>query len=506
MIFLVVDTGSSSMRTTLLDENGRKLFSSAREYHMVREEDGKCEIDAEVYNSSLTDLTKAAVGFASKNHIQIDCMAFTSQRSSVLTVDERCKPLGPIMMWQDARCAGICEDVLRETGREVYEISGMRLTQVSSAPKMKYLKQIRPEQYEKAYKLIGIHDYLLYQATNIFATDSSLASRTCLMDIQKLSWSSRLCEIFSVDKDKLCKIHAPGDIVGYTTEDFAKKTGITAGIPVITAGGDQQSSVLGQGIIAPGEIGITIGTGAYVTAASDKPIFDPEMCANLSAAVTPGCWILEASTLSSGNVFRWFNEEFYDQPAKDISYEDIDRDIEMTEPGANGLIALPYLSGKGFPDWDPYASGVFFNLSAGTSKADMSRALLEGIAFDVEECFARLKEMTGKSDRIIICGGLSKFPAFIQMLADILGETVIKASIAETTVHGALIQAAVAMGIYQSCEEAVGVLCHSEEAGVYRPNMKVHQKYMRIKEARRRLYESIPFKEIRNTLNGVDKG
>lgn len=492
MQLLVIDTGSSSMRGTLLDDTGKASFSVSRQYKMETAAGGKSEMNPVVFQAALTDICQQVAAYAADCGLSIAALSLTSQRSSVLALDRDGRPLGPILTWQDKRSAAICDEANRKDGDMLYGICGTRLTPVASAPKMVLLRQMDQTQFDRADKLVGIHDYLLALLTGLPSTDTSLASRTCLMDIRTGTWSDTLLRYYDIPREKLCRLLAPGSVAGDLQPSFAAATGLCAGIPVITAGGDQQCSVLGQGITAPGEAGITLGTGAYACMLITNPPLLKEATVNISAAVLAGHWIAEASTFSSGLVYDWLDREF--SPPEAIPYHWLNRAICDTPMGANQVIALPYLTGKGAPEWNPYAKGCFLGLGPDSTRADMARATLEGLLADVADCCTFLFPLGGGSPReVTVCGGLSKFDTASQMLSDMLALPVAVPKIPETTVLGAWAVAAATLGWQPDAPAAIRAANEKIDRTVFVPDCGRHHFYRRQNEVRKTLYRSIPF-------------
>lgn len=487
MNILVIDTGSSSMRAALMGADASVSFSAAEEYHMHAGIDGKSEVDPGVFRGALEAVCKKAALSVKETGKTINALALTSQRSSVLPVDEKFRPLSRVITWQDKRSAGICKEISEKSGAALYAASGLRLTPVMSAPKMRYLKDTQNSVYCAAHKIIGIHDYLIACLTGLPATDISLASRSALMDIKTRQWSEALCNIFGLDGDKLLPLASPGDIVGETTPAFAKATGLKAKIPVITAGGDQQCSLLGQGVFHNGECGITIGTGAYAAMLAEKPLFHREGKLNLSAAVTKDQWMLEASTLSSGTVYRWVKETVYESST---DYALINSEAEQVQPGAGGVLLLPYFAGKGCPDWDSEAKGTFCNLTLQTTRAQLARAALEGIAAEITDCFMAVHSLH-RASPVSLCGGMTVSPLFSQMVADHLNRQVCTYKRKETTVLGAWMVAATAMGLFRSPRDAAEQTGLFREKTVFTPSAENHEVYSILSRKRRQVYESL---------------
>lgn len=440
---LVIDCGSSSMRGILFDAAGEILHVEQRTYFMDIDGDAATQ-DPRVYRDSLREICAACAAVIRERGIVLSAMSFTSQRSSVLPVDRDGEPIGRILTWYDKRSAAICEEKIAAFGGEIRSLTGTRPTPVLSAPKMLWLKRQEPARYESAYKLIGIHDYLLSLCTGEFVTDATLASRSSLMDIRSLQWSDRLLEIFEIDRDKLCRLLPPCSIAGRVTAAFADLTGLPEGTAVVSGGGDQQCSVLGQGLFAAGQVGVTCGTGAYIAAVCDAPLIGGDEQINLNAAVCPGLWVAESSIPAAGAVFDWFNRSFYDPAGQAYPQERINADILAAPAGAHGLVMDPELN----------RGGSFSGVGFAQGRADFARAMAEGIAARVALCYEALRTQIGDVKTVKTTGGLTRLSEFNQIISDMIDFPVNNCIIKETTAIGAYLAAAVAAGWYPSLPEA----------------------------------------------------
>lgn len=483
---LVIDTGSSSMRGLLFDEMGTILVTARRTYQMRVPDEETAVQDAEDFRNSLEDICREIADRAGEMGLCVDGISLTSQRSSVIPLDREGKPLAEAMMWYDHRAQYISDHVNKEAAEKIYRTCGMCSTPVLSAPKMRWLLENRRDIYDSAYKLAGIQDYLIFLLTGEFVTDDSLASRTGLMDVVKRQWSEEMLELYGIGPEKLCRLLPAGSIAGRVKEDFSLKTGLAAGIPVVTAGGDQQCSVVGQRLFACDEMGITSGSGSYIVVSCTQPVFDPERRVTLTAASLPGRYVLEASNNASGTVYNWVKCMLYDKN-KDIS--EMNEEILQSPPGANGILMLPDLAGKGCPDWDGAARGCFVNIGFEAEKRDFARAALEGIAAEVAECVEVLRELCGgRRFRLFSTGGLSRFSLYNQIIADMTGLPVTVTESGETTGAGAWGIAAASLGLYGSTEEA---LKYQPAGGtVYEPEEKLFAFYQEQKRSREILQEA----------------
>lgn len=469
---LVIDTGSSSMRGILFDLQGHILFVNQIKYTMIVGADGSAVMDAEVFGHCLRDICRKAAGEIREKGFDLQAVALDSQRSSVLAVDENVQPLAPILMWYDKRCADICTGFSRERLRVIYETCGMRLTPVSSAPKMLWLKRNCPEIYAAAYKLIGIHDYLLYTLTGRLVTDATCACRTALMDIRSFDWSEELLSIFEIERDKLCPILRPGSVVGELTDSFCAETGLSR-VQVISAGGDQQCCLLGQGKLQEGTISVNSGSASYLSIPIASPAADSRMEVNISAYYGAHPWILEAANMGSGTLYQWFNRSFYHDGLDDKDTVRINEEAAAQPSGCDGLICFADFAGRGCPDTDPNARGIFWNVGLQHSRGAFARAILEGICFDIYACIAHMRDLGVPIHTIRSTGGLTKFPVFNQILADITGMEVRVSDCPEATATGAFYAALEALGYF-------GETLAAQPEQVYRPEPKAHGIYLGI--------------------------
>jgi len=444
-VILAVDTGSSSMRGILFGNNGETLHTYQIRYTMEVGADGSAVMDATVFSDCLMRILQDAARQIREQGYRLCGIALDSQRSSVLAVDRYVKPLHPILMWYDKRCSDICTGFSQQALQRIYRLCGMRLTPVSSAPKMLWMKQNLPHIYRAADKLIGIHDYLLYILTGMLQTDASCACRTALMDIRTFQWSEELVDLFGLDADKLCPILRPGSPAGILRRELAGQLGLPL-IPVISGGGDQQCCLLGQHDMQQGTVSINSGSASYLSVALAEPVFDPKMEVNLSAYHGNTPWLLEAANMGSGTVYQWFNRIFYhpESDCKDLSA--INADISQEPPGANDLICFADFAGRGCPETDPCARGAFFGVGLQHTRASFARAVLEGICFDIYDCICHMQNLGVEISSIHSTGGLSSFPVFNQILADISGLPVFVSKNTETTAAGAYRSAVRALG------------------------------------------------------------
>lgn len=481
MNILVLDVGTSSMRGILYGKEAAVLHSCQIPYQVVCR-GGEVEQPASDWENALYEILKDIVSYCDTEGIEVEALSLTSQRSSVIALGKEGNPLRPAIMWQDKRTQGICDE-LRPKEEWIAAKTGARINNVFSGCKMRWIRQEEPEVYQKAEKLLTIADYLAFLMTGNLRTDHTYASRSLLMNIRTREWDDELLDTFMVEREKLCDLIAPGSVHGYTTKELKEKTGLPSGIPLISAGGDQQCAAVGQGVIGPGTMEITVGTGAYILAYSDKVPEGLRSDIICGAAAISGGYSLEASILTCCSAYDWFRRTFYNN---DIGL--MNEEITETAPGSGGCIALPYFQGRGTPDWNGSAMAHFADLTLSTTRGEMARALLEGLACEIYENAAVLEGYAGASGAVYIGGGLTNFEVYNQMQADICGRTILRCDDRESTALGAFLSAALTLEEYASLEDGWKDARKSTPYETYTPDQEAAAVYRKVYAKKQELY------------------
>lgn len=488
---LTVDIGSSSMRAILYDDRGTVLHTCRKDTVPMYCPDGtRVELDAEKYVEDLLLLLRKSWKICREQNAIPVAISVTSQRSSVVPVDGAGRPLAPFIMWHDKRTAPICRELLDFESR-VYTVTGLRISPVFSAVKMTWIRKNLPDIYRKTVKMLGIHDLALHTLCGRFVTDHSLASNTNLLNLKSSLWDDEMLEIFSVDRSHLCDLVPQGSICGRTSKSLQMITGISEGIPVITAGGDQQCAALGLGVTSKGKLKCTTGTGSYLVAHAESPVIDEKMRFLCKIGAIPGTYNLEAGLLTTGTVYRWFVENILGRQGGGEELEAINREILSSPAGANGVIMLPNFEGTGAPYWNPADIGMFYGLKLSTTRGDMARSILEGIVMGMDENLSLFRKKLGNISRICISGGLTKFAAYNQLQADIFGHGVTLYPNRESASLGAWISASVTLGLYGSYDEAFRVVQPAGSETVFNPEPEKTRLYRNVNEKRTRLYHVV---------------
>ncbi|MGM9521172.1 MAG: FGGY family carbohydrate kinase [Oscillospiraceae bacterium] len=403
MNLLVIDCGTTSVRGILFSQEGRRL-AMKRVHAPLIESSGFIEQDAAFYDGALTELCRwAADGY------RVDAVSLTAFRSAPLLVDEDGEPLCRFIMWQDTRNLDICRE-LADSDLLVRRLCGTGINTVFTASKLTWLKRHRSELWARSYKAMVVPDFLIHQMTGGYVTDRTYGSRTLLMELTSGQWDERLLRLFDIEQEKLCRLIDPGTIAGQIDDCFAARTGLPAGIPVVSAGGDQQCAAMGLGLTDEGPVAINCGTGAYALTLSRRPVLDDSsLICNVSS--TNGLYILEASIPSCAQALNAFLRDVYPEAGEDMAF--LDRQVEE---GTDG-------------------------------RAGRARALYRDLAHKLAACARRLPGFSPGHSPVFLSGGVSKSSAFNRLLAGALGCRLLRWRDPEATAIGAFAAGATALGL-----------------------------------------------------------
>lgn len=485
MNILVLDVGTSSMRGLLMTHNGKELAKEQIFYRPCYKSGGIVEQSSEDWKNALYMIVKEISKKAAEEGWKIEAISMTSQRSSVIPVDVHMKPLGNAVMWQDKRANEICE-ILQPENERIFSLCGSRLNPVFSAGKMAWIKKNQPKRYSDTYKFMVIPDFLNYLMTGNICTDYTYGSRSLLMNLGACRWDPVLLGLFGIEEKKLCPLVEPGSVCGVTSTEFSKITGCAEGIPVITAGGDQQCSAVGQGVIKRGILSVTVGTGGYLEATTEKIPENLRSDIVCNIASVKNQYILESSVLTCCSAFDWFRKEFYEN----VNYEQINKTLALVPPGSNGCLCLPYFQGRSTPDWNNKAKGMFANITLATTKRDMLRSILEGIAYEIANGIESMKKYT-EIVKVYVNGGLTESEVFNEIQCNVYGTEIIRRGKADATARGALMIAATTLGIYENVEEAFDEIGGKDKIKVYNPSPEIETVYAKCREEMNQTYKKM---------------
>ncbi len=450
MLYVGVDLGTSSVKLLLMDETGDIKNIAMREYPLYFPKPGWSEQNPEDWYSAVVDGLKELTKDCDK--AQIDGISFSGQMHGLVILDENDNVIRPAILWNDGRTQAECDYLNYEIGREKLSsyIANMALTGFT-APKILWVKKHEPDNFAKIKKVMLPKDYIAYKLSGIHCTDVSDASGMILLDVKNKCWSKEMLEICGLKEEQMAKIHESYQVVGTVTEHASKETGLPTSVKVIAGGGDQAVAAVGTGTVGNGRCNVSLGTSGVVFISTDKFAVDPDNALH-AFAHADGKYHFMGVMLSAAASSKWWVEEIL--ATKDYKTEE----GAVTKLGENNVFFLPYLMGERTPHNNPNARGTFIGMTMDTTRADMTQAMLEGVAFALRDSFEIVKSLGVNLDRIRINGGGAKSPLWCKIIADVLNVKVDKINSSEGPAFGAAILAAVGCGKYASVEEAAGTL------------------------------------------------
>ena len=258
-------------------------------------------------------------------------------------------------------------------------------------------------------------------------------------------------------------------------------------------------------MVENGSIQATTGTGSFIIASSDTLQLDPQMRTICNVAAVQNKYVLESSILTTATVSNWFSENFYMESKEQSSFEKMLEDASTSSVGSNNLITFPHFQGRGSPDWNPLAKGLFFNVTLASTRGDFARSILESIALEVSENLDVMIDLLGSITSMSVAGGLTKSPLFNQIQADVYNQQISLPANQETTSLGAWVSAALALGIYSSHEAALKQAEQGTAKTKYYPNKDNIAVYNKLKINRAALYVSLKENEIYEMFREEDQ-
>lgn len=469
---LGIDLGTSGTKTVLFDERGKRVAADTVEYAMYQPQNGWAEQEPDDWWNAAVKTIRAVLSKSGITSESIAGIGVSGQMHGLVMLDKAGKVLRRSIIWCDGRTGRQCAEITEKLGRErLIGITANPALTGFTAGKILWVRENEPEIYEKCRHIMLPKDYVNYMLTGEICTEVSDASGMNLLDVTNRCWSQEVLRVLDIDGELLGRMHESVDIIGEVTPLAAELTGLAAGTPVVGGAGDNAAAAIGTGVVSTGKAFTTIGTSGVVFAHSDSVTIDPKGRVHSFCSAVPGAWTVMSCTLSAGLSLRWLRdvccqaEVSAAQEQGTDPYVLMDRLAVTSPPGANRLLFLPYLMGERSPLLDEKARGCFIGLSAMHTKADLIRAVMEGVCYSQKQCVDVLTEMGVPTGDMMVCGGGARSALWRQMLSDVYG-CPIKTSAAslEGPALGAAILAGTATGVFSDVTSACGCIVDSDSA------------------------------------------
>ena len=448
MYYIGVDLGTSAVKLLLMEADGSIKNIVSKEYPLSFPNPGWSEQKPEDWwNAVVAGIKELTDGFEKD---KVAGISFGGQMHGLVILDSEDNVIRPAILWNDGRTT-------KETNYLNNVIGKDKLSQYTAniafagftAPKILWVKENEPENFKKIAKIMLPKDYIAYKMTGVHSCDYSDASGMLLMDVKNKCWSKEMMEICDVKEEQLPKLYESFEVTGNLTESAAAELGLTTNCKIAAGAGDNAAAAVGTGTVGDGGCNISLGTSGTIFISSKEFGVD-KFNALHSFAHADGNYHLMGCMLSAASCNKWWMDEIIG--TKDYPAEQ--KPITDDKLGENNVYYLPYLMGERSPHNNPDARALFIGMSMDTTRADMTQAVLEGVAFAIRDSFEVARDLGINITETKICGGGAKSPLWRKIVANVLN---IKVNIIESEegpgLGGAML-AAVACGEYASVEEA----------------------------------------------------
>ena len=444
MYYIGVDLGTSAVKLLLMEGNGKICNIVSNEYPLSFPQPGWSEQKPEDWWDAVVDGIKKLVdGFDAS---EVAGISFGGQMHGLVILDENDNVIRPAILWNDGRTTKQVDYLNNEIGKEkLSEYTANIAFAGFTAPKILWVKENEPENFAKIAKIMLPKDYIAYKMTGVHSCDYSDASGMLLLDVKNKCWSKEMMEICDVKEEQLPKLYESWEVVGTLKPEVAEELGFSADVKVVAGAGDNAAAAVGTGTVGDGQCNISLGTSGTIFISSKEFGVD-ENNALHSFDHADGSYHLMGCMLSAASCNKWWSEEIL--KTKDFVAEQ----APIQKLGENQVFFLPYLMGERSPHNNPDARGVFFGMSMDTTRADMTQAVLEGVAFGLRDSLEVARSLGINIERTKICGGGAKSPLWKKIIANVMDLKVDVPENEEGPSMGGAMLAAVGCGAYPDVE------------------------------------------------------
>lgn len=483
-VMLGIDVSTTGSKALLIDESGKIITSATASYPLSTPHPLWSEQSPHDWWTGVISCVRQVL---SQSDITPSAIGLTGQMHGLVLLDGEGQVLRPAILWNDQRTGVECDDIRQLLGKKnLIEITGNDALTGFTAPKIQWVRQHEPEVFARIKQILLPKDYIRFMLTGDFATDRAGAAGTLLLDIKTRDWSAEILKTLEIPAAWLPSTYEGTDITGQVSLEAARKTGLRTGTPVVAGGGDQAAQAVGVGAITPGIFALTLGTSGVVFAPTNKPIVESEGRMHAFCHAVPNRWHLMGVMLSAAGSMRWFRDTL----AKGLSYEELLAPAADVAPGNEGLFFLPYLTGERTPYPDPLARGAFVGLTVRHTRAHLTRAVLEGVAFGLRDNLELLRTAgIDHPTQVRISGGGARSPLWLQIIADVLQTELVTVNTVEGAAYGAALLAGVGAGVWADVEKACSTSVHTTSRVA--PINETSNRYQDLHNQYRQLYPAL---------------
>jgi xylulokinase len=452
MYWLGVDVGTGGSRALLIDAKGKEIAAVTAPHEEMRMER---PLWAEQRPENWADASFAAIrgvlSTAGVSGADIRGVGLSGQMHGLVILDAGNQVIRPSLIWCDQRSQPQVDFINQRLGKEkVLEYIANPVLTGFTLPKLLWVRDHEPRNFERVRKVLLPKDYVRFRLTGEFATEVSDASGTAMFDVARRAWSMPMLDGLGLDRAILPRAYESSAFTGRISQQAASQTGLSKGTPVVGGGGDQAASAVGNGIVEPGAVSCTLGTSGVVFAHMEKVSYDPQGRVHTFCHAVRGHWHAMGVTQGAGLSLQWLRNQL----APGASYEELTAEAATAPAGSQGLFWLPYLMGERTPHLDALARGGWIGLTAKHTRADLIRALIEGVSYSQKDCLELVAQLGVSIAAVRASGGGARSAFWRQILADVFNKRVARLESQEGSAYGAALLALVGTGEYATVPEA----------------------------------------------------
>ena len=478
-LFLGIDVSTTGAKALLIDGSGGVVASATTALSLSTPRPLWSEQDPHEWWAATVSSVRQALAEAGVAGTAVAAIGLTGQMHGLVALGERGEVLRPAILWNDQRTGAECDEIRRRVGQErLIQLTGNDALPGFTAPKILWVRNNEPEIYAGIRHVLLPKDYIRLCLTDTYAMDKADGSGTLLFDLQRRDWSADVTAALEIPPAWLPPTFEGPAATGTIGAKAAEESGLASGTPVVAGGGDQSAQAVGVGAVKPGVLALTLGTSGVVFGTTTAPEIEPRGRLHAFCHAVPGRWHLMGVMLSAAGSLHWYRDTL----APGVSFDALLEEAATAPAGCDGLLFLPYLSGERTPYADPLARGAFVGLTLRHRRAHLTRAVLEGVAFGLRDCFDLMRQAgLGDVGEVRVSGGGARSPLWTSILASVLETALVRVNATEGAAYGAALLAGVGAGNWPDVPAAcagIQIIGRSEpradDVGVYR---RLHPEY-----------------------------
>jgi FGGY-family pentulose kinase len=483
MYVLGIDAGTEAVKAGIFDGSGQLIASGSRRYPAYFPRPGWAEQDPDEWWAGLIGAVQDCLKAAPIKPAEVAGISADATTCTLIPLRANGEALRRALLWMDVRATDQATRIF-QTQHEALRYSLAGVSAEWMPPKALWLKENEPETYHAAAYLLEYADWIAYRLTGRPVLNINTISQRWYYHTPGGGWPSSFYDQIGLGgiEAKFPKdVLGIGEVVGPLAPGVAAQLGLRAGIPVAMGGGDAFIGLLGLGVVEPGDLGVVMGSSNVLSGLSAKEMHFPGIFGSFPDAVIPGLNLVEGGQVSTGSILNWFKRNFagdLEAQARQQStsiYKLLDAEAGQIPVGSEGLIVLDYFQGNRTPHTDSLARGLILGLSLQASRAHVFRAIMEGIAYGMKDILDTFIRNDCAISRIIACGGATHSPVFMQIYADVLGQPLYTTRVAEASLLGSAVAAAVGAGLYPTLQESSRRMVKLAES--FQPDYNRHLHY-----------------------------